>query len=187
MLLLAEWSDRAEIMTRKRKPKTAKNRKTEPRGESRKSLFVAVFCIVVAIGGTWWAFTENDPANAASGEVIVYKSPSCGCCAKWVDHMRDAGFEVKVNNTSDVYPIKQEYGLPRGMGSCHTAIVDGYVIEGHVPANDVQRLLAEKPIARGLAVPGMPIGSPGMEQGSYKERYEVILFGPEGSKVFARH
>ena len=187
MLLLAEWSDRAEIMTRKRKPKIAKNRKTEPRGESWKSLFVAVFCIVVAIGGVWWAFTENDPANAAPGEVIVYKSPSCGCCAKWVDHMRDAGFEVKVNNTSDVYPIKQEYGLPRGMGSCHTAIVDGYVIEGHVPANDVQRLLAEKPIARGLAVPGMPIGSPGMEQGSYKERYEVILFGPEGSKVFARH
>ena len=129
----------------------------------------------------------HDPANAAPGEVIVYKSPSCGCCAKWVDHMRDAGFEVKVNNTSDVYPIKQKYGLPRGMGSCHTAIVDGYVIEGHVPANDVQRLLAEKPIARGLAVPGMPIGSPGMEQGSYKERYEVILFGPEGSKVFARH
>jgi len=187
MLLLAEWSDRAEIMTRKRKPKTAKNRKMESRGESRKSLFVAVFCVVVAIGGIWWAFTESDPANAAPGEVIVYKSPSCGCCAKWVDHMRDAGFKVKVNNTSDVYPIKQEYGLPRGMGSCHTAIVDGYVIEGHVPANDVQRLLAEKPIARGLAVPGMPIGSPGMEQGSYKERYEVIVFGPEGSKVFARY
>ena len=83
--------------------------------------------------------------------------------------MRDAGFEVKVNNTSDVYPIKQEYRLPRGMGSCHTAIVDGYVIEGHVPANDVQRLLVEKPIARGLAVPGMPIGSPGMERGSYKD------------------
>ena len=187
MLLLVEWSDRAKVMTKERKPKTAKNRKTEPRGESRKSLFVAVFCIVVAIGGVWWASTENDSANAAPGEVIVYKSPSCGCCAKWVDHMRDAGFEVKVNNTSDVYPIKQEYGLPRGMGSCHTAIVDGYVIEGHVPANDVKKLLAEKPNARGLSVPGMPIGSPGMEQGNYKERYEVIIFGPEGSKVFARH
>ena len=187
MLLLAKWSDRAEIMTKKRKPKTAKIRKTEPRGESRRSLFFAFFCVIIAIGGTWWTFTKNDPANTAAGEVIVYKSPSCGCCAKWVDHMRDAGFEVKVNNTSDIYPIKQEFGLPKGIGSCHTAIVDGYVIEGHVPANDVKKLLAEKPNARGLSVPGMPIGSPGMEQGSYKERYEVIIFGPEGSKVFARH
>ena len=115
-------------MARKRKPKTAENRKTRPRGESRKSLLVDVFCVVLSIGAIWWAFTDNDPANAAPGEVIVYKSPSCGCCAKWVDHMRDAGFEAKVKNTSDVYPIKQEYGLPSGMGSCHTAIVDGYVI-----------------------------------------------------------
>ena len=101
--------------------------------------------------------------------------------------MRDAGFDVTVNNTSDVYPIKQKYGLPRGMGSCHTAVVDGYIIEGHVPASDVKRFLAEKPNATGLAVPGMPIGSPGMEQGSHKERYDVIVFGREGARVFARH
>ena len=115
-------------MARKRKPKTADNRKIEPRGESRTSRFVAVFCFVLSIGAIWWAFTENDPANAAPGEVIVYKSLSCGCRAKWVEHMRDAGFVVKVNNTSGVYPIKQEHGLLIGMGSSHTAIVDGYVI-----------------------------------------------------------
>lgn len=123
----------------------------------------------------------------AAGVMDVYKSPNCGCCAKWVDHMRDNGFEVKVHATDNMQPVKMRAGIQPGMGSCHTALIDGYVIEGHVPADDVKRLLEEKPPARGLAVPGMPMGSPGME-GPRSERYNVVLFrNSGGNQVFARH
>ncbi len=128
----------------------------------------------------------------AKGElpsVTVYKTPTCGCCAKWVDHLRESGFEVKTTDLEDVTPMKEQLGVPSRLGSCHTAVVDGYVVEGHVPAEDVKRLIEEKPDVTGIAVPGMPIGSPGMEvEGRPAERYEVYAFDKRGGlAVFAQH
>jgi hypothetical protein len=124
-------------------------------------------------------------AAAGSPLVTVYKSPTCGCCAKWVDHMRAAGFQVEVHDTSDVAPIKNAAGVPEETRSCHTARVGDYVLEGHVPADVVRKLLDEKPAIVGLAVPGMPMGSPGME-GPHKDPYDVLAFTRDGkTSVFA--
>lgn len=121
-------------------------------------------------------------------KVVVYKSQLCGCCELWVEHMRKAGFEVEVINTDELDAIKTRVGVPAGMGSCHTAEVDGYFIEGHVPASDVTRLLVERPDVRGLAVPGMVVGSPGMEQGDAVEPYDVVAVAKDGStSVFVHH
>lgn len=120
--------------------------------------------------------------------VEVYKSPYCGCCGFWVEHMKQNGFEVNIHNMSDVTPMREKLGVPSALASCHTAVVGGYAIEGHVPAADVKRLLLERPKAVGLAVPGMVQGSPGMEQGSSKDPYKVVLIGSNGkSSVFAEH
>jgi hypothetical protein len=128
------------------------------------------------------ASTTNQP------EVIVYKTASCGYCKVWVEHMQSHGFPVKAENVDNLGPIKERAGVPYGKGSCHTAHVGGYFIEGHVPAADVQRLLAEKPKAKGLAVPGMPIGSPGMEQGDRVDPYEVLLVHEDGTtSVYAKY
>jgi hypothetical protein len=117
--------------------------------------------------------------------VVVYKSPTCGCCGKWVEHMRANGFDVTVNDMPDVTPIKDKQRVPTALRSCHTAIVGNYAIEGHVPADVVKKLLKEKPNAAGLAVPGMPMGSPGME-GASKEAYNVVLFDKSGrTSVYA--
>ena len=125
---------------------------------------------------------------AAAPHIVVSKDPSCGCCSGWVEHMRSAGFVTQVREISDLEPLKRRLGVPAALASCHTAEVDGFVIEGHVPAPAVRRLLAERPSATGLAVPGMPVGSPGMEvPGSPDETYEVVLFGPSGQRVFARY
>ena len=123
---------------------------------------------------------------AAPVEVVVYKSPTCGCCSKWVDHMTASGFKVIAHDTSDMQAVKKKLGVPDAMASCHTAVVNGYVIEGHVPAADIQRLLRDKPKVAGLAVPGMVMGSPGME-GSRSDPYSVVTFGAGTSAVFARH
>jgi hypothetical protein len=125
---------------------------------------------------------------AWGGEVLeVYKSPTCGCCTDWVEYMRDNGFEVEVHDTQNMHPIKVRAGIQPGQGSCHTGFIGGYTIEGHVPAEDVKRLLKEKPDARGLTVPGMPMGSPGME-GPRKDDYSVLLFRDDGpTSVFAEH
>jgi hypothetical protein len=126
--------------------------------------------------------------TAAAGEVTVWKSPACGCCGKWVEHLRANGFSVVVRETNDLAPVKRAHGVPAALESCHTAEVDGYTIEGHVPAAEVKRLLAEKPQARGLAVAGMPAGSPGMEQGGAREAYDVILFDDQKKQsVFRRY
>ncbi len=123
--------------------------------------------------------------GSAEPKVVVYKSPTCGCCNKWVDHMRASGFEVETHDLNDVSPVKAEYGVTRNLASCHTAIVDGYVIEGHVPAEYVRQILRERPAIRGLSVPGMVTGSPGME-GSYVEAYDVVAFDDAGhTSVFA--
>ena len=120
--------------------------------------------------------------------VEVYKSPYCGCCEQWIAHMRNSGFKVSIHNVRDVTPVRENFGVPDAMASCHTAVVGGYAVEGHVPADDVKRLLRERPKAAGIAVPGMVLGSPGMEQGQGKDPYNVMLFSKGGSPtVFAQH
>jgi hypothetical protein len=120
-------------------------------------------------------------------KLTVYKSPSCTCCSRWVDHMRKKGFEVTAIDQEDVTPFKREVGVPAALESCHTGVVEGYVIEGHVPAADVRRLLAGRPKVVGLAVPGMVTGSPGMEGGT-PEAYDVVAFDAKGrTSQFARH
>ena len=127
-------------------------------------------------------------AAPAGPEVQVFKSPSCGCCGSWVEHMRAAGFTVRVTEVNDTTAARKRLGLPDRYGSCHTATVGGYVLEGHVPAAEVRRLLASKPKAIGLAVPGMPPSAPGMDVPGRKDPYEVLLVDVSGqSSVFARY
>ena len=127
--------------------------------------------------------------DPALPKVVVHKNASCGCCLLWVEHMQQAGFAVEVRNVDNLEPVKTRVGIPAGKGSCHTAEVDGYFVEGHVPADDVKRLLAERPDAKGLTVPGMPLGSPGMEVPDGRvQPYVVELVAADGStSAFARH
>ena len=127
------------------------------------------------------------PAFAAGDVIEVYKSPTCGCCTKWIEHLRANGFEVKAHDVDDITVSRAKLGVPASLGSCHSARVGGYLIEGHVPAKDIQRLLKERPRAAGLAVPAMPRGSPGMES-DIKDAYDVLLFQPNGRyAVFQRY
>jgi hypothetical protein len=123
----------------------------------------------------------------ASQSIAVYKDANCGCCAKWVEHVRAAGFVAKVVDTPKMNEIKARFGVPAALRSCHTAVVGGYVIEGHVPASDIRRLLAQKPKVAGLAAPGMPPGSPGMDIPN-SPGYMVNAFSRDGSVTeYARH
>ena len=134
--------------------------------------------------------TDRTDSTAPLPPMTVYKSASCGCCKNWVEHARTSGFTVKTIDTEDLPNVKRELGVPASLQSCHTVIVGNYLVEGHVPAADVKRMLTEKPAIRGLAVPGMPIGAPGMEQGpvSGYQKYEVVAFTAQGrTSVFARH
>ena len=127
---------------------------------------------------------------AAAPRMLVRKSPTCGCCGAWVDHVRRAGLSVEVREMPDdaLYALKERLGIAPEHMSCHTAEIDGYVIEGHVPANDIARLLKERPRALGLSVPGMPVGSPGMEMGDRRDPFDTLLLGPDGTAtVFASH
>jgi len=118
-------------------------------------------------------------------DIVVHRSPTCTCCGKWVKHLKDNNFNVEDIVTENVQAIKDKHGVPREMASCHTAIVDGYVVEGHVPANDIKTLLQTKPKVVGIAVPGMVNGSPGMEMGDAKDAYKVVSFDRENhTKVF---
>lgn len=120
--------------------------------------------------------------------VTVHKDASCGCCEKWVSHMRASGFNVVVRDEADIDGVKDQLGVPKGVRSCHTALVGGYLVEGHVPASDVKRLLATRAKLVGLAVPGMVTGSPGMEGPGGAKRYEVLSFDSRGrTKLYARH
>ena len=126
--------------------------------------------------------------SASAATLLVTKSAYCGCCKHWVEHMKKAGFDVQVNDVDDVTPTARRLGVPDNLRSCHTSEIGGYVIEGHVPAADVKRLLATKPKAAGLAVPGMVAGSPGMEHGGHSEPYQVVLFNKTGqTRIFASH
>ncbi|HVH13503.1 MAG TPA: DUF411 domain-containing protein [Longimicrobium sp.] len=126
------------------------------------------------------AAATAEPTKGPPVRMVVYKTPTCGCCRSWVEHVEAAGFQVEVHDMPDVTPVKNEHGLPQHLASCHTAVVDGYVIEGHVPADVIRRLLSERPQVAGIAVPGMPVGSPGMEMGSRKDPYDVIAFARDG-------
>lgn len=145
---------------------------------------LAVVIAVVASGHAAFAQTKAAPVTPA---VTVYKSPTCGCCGKWVEHMNASGFAATATNMPDVAPIKAKHGVPARLHSCHTSLVGGYVIEGHVPAEDIKRLLREKPAIVGLAAPGMPAGSPGMDVPN-SPSYDVLSFDKAGNtKVFATH
>ena len=126
--------------------------------------------------------------NAAAATLLVTKSITCGCCGDWVEHMKKAGFAVQVREVDDTGPTATRLAVPDELRSCHTSQIGGYVIEGHVPAADIKRLLATKPKAAGIAAPGMPMGSPGMDRSGYKQPYQVFLFTKTGAtKVFASH
>ena len=121
------------------------------------------------------------PALAKPTEMTVYRSPTCGCCKKWIGHMEKQGFIIKDVPSDDMESVKQKLGISAPLQSCHTAVVEGYVVEGHVPAGDVKKLLKTKPQASGLAAPGMPTGSPGMEVGGLKGNFSIILFDKQGN------
>lgn len=146
----------------------------------KKSKIGLLFLVVAVTFGVTF-FGQKDQGKSASKELVVYQSRTCGCCKKWVKHLEDNGFKAVSKFVDDVTETKQNVKLPMKIASCHTAVLDGYVIEGHVPAAAIQKLLAEKPAIKGISVPGMPMGSPGME-GSYKENYNVIAFDENGSE-----
>jgi hypothetical protein len=138
------------------------------------------------------AADPKEPATSSYSDkpvVTIYKSPTCGCCGDWVAYLADNGYSVLTEYVDNMTPIKQQYQVPTALQSCHTAIVDGYVIEGHVPVADMERLLSERPDVVGIAVPGMPIGSPGMETpGVAAEPYDVLTFDKVGhTEVYARY
>ena len=143
---------------------------------------------LAAIALTLFAVTGTADEGTGQPTAVVYKSPSCGCCALWVEHLEEHGFAVETRESSDMNAVKTQLGVPKGLASCHTAIVnDSYVIEGHVPAEDIRRLFESGSDAKGLAAPGMPGGSPGMESAPATP-YEVILFDAEGNtEVYAEH
>ncbi len=129
----------------------------------------------------------SSPSQSSSPLVTVFKTPTCACCGKWVEHLRANGFAVKVQEVNDTAGYEKQYRVPRTMVSCHTAVVNGYTIEGHVPAAEIKRLLNERPKAVGLAVPSMPAGSPGMEA-AHSEAYSVFVFDESGhASVYARY
>lgn len=138
------------------------------------------------------AFADSDWAQAESADqsvhdIKVYRSPNCNCCHKWINHLEQNKFNVIDMLTNDMASVKDAVKLPKQMASCHTAIIDGYIIEGHVPTNDIRRLLAEKPDIAGLSVPQMPVGTPGMEMGDRKDAFAVFQFSKSGEYTVFNH
>ncbi len=170
------------------------NKKTTANSKSKsKTLLFLALAGITGIAITATAFKSQDEvlaltAGKTNNEVItVYKSPTCGCCKKWITHLEDNGFKVKAIDSNDMASIKDQQGVPMGARSCHTAVINNYVIEGHVPAQDIKNLLKEKRTVAGLAVPGMPMGSPGME-GSRVDNYMVYEFDKTGhAKIVSKY
>lgn len=132
-----------------------------------------------AIAASIW--DQQTTSDAIKREITVYRSPACSCCGNWLEHVQKHGFHIKADiKTEDMETIKQKYNLPEDLASCHTAIIDDYVMEGHIPADDIQRFLQQQPQLAGLAVPGMPVGTPGMELGNTKQPFAVIGFNRKG-------
>jgi len=150
---------------------------------TRRALLMSVVPAAAAL-----AMSRSVWAAESLPRMTVTRDPACGCCGGWVAHVKDAGFSVDEIASDNVAPLKTRLGVPLELSSCHTAEIGGYAIEGHVPADAIKRLLAERPQAKGLAVGGMPTGSPGMEvPGSPSETYDVVLFSADGQRVFARY
>ena len=127
------------------------------------------------------------PGMASAQTITVHKTPWCGCCTAWVDHLKENGFDVDVREAQNLTPIRRELGVPDKLMSCHTGEVDGYTLEGHVPATEIRRLLAERPSVKGLSVPGMPMGSPGMETPRAPDTYNVVLFSENSEETYATY
>ncbi len=142
------------------------------------TLTIMLFTGQLLADNTGWDVAKESYAGAM--EITVYSDPDCGCCSKWIAHLEQHEFNVTDIKTSDLDRIKNKYNVPHGLASCHTAIIDGYVIEGHVPADDIKRLLNTRPDIRGLSVPQMPVGTPGMEMGDRKDPFRVISFKDDG-------
>lgn len=151
------------------------------------ALLVTLFFLAPVPATDASAQAANKAPAAAATPIEVYKTPTCGCCGKWVEHMKAQGFAPTVHDLPDLSAVRSKHGVPAHLQSCHTAVVNGYVVEGHVPADVVRQLLKEKPKVAGITVPGMPMGSPGMEQGGMKDPYDVLTFDRSGNtKVFAK-
>ena len=147
--------------------------------KTRTTVMLLSGCLVLTAAIGWNLLREEEP------RIVVYKSPTCGCCTKWAEILSEAGFDVEANNVKNLAAIKAELGVGRALSSCHTAVVDDrYVVEGHVPVEQIRRMLQEQPDIKGLAVPNMPIGSPGME-GPNPVPYEVLAFDENGHSVYA--
>jgi len=150
------------------------------------SLRVLMIGAIQAIAA--FPLSQRSPAAETLPRMIVTRDPNCGCCGGWVAHVRAAGFPVEVVEIADVMPLKAKLGVPDALAACHTAEIDGYVVEGHVPAGAIKRLLIERPKARGIAVAGMPVGSPGMEvPGQAPQPYDVVLFSNDEQQIFMRY
>lgn len=159
-------------MGKKRKPVQKK---------SNTGAWMVVGAIVLAgfAGGWLWAGTGDSADGGETVEMVVYQNPACQCCGKWIAHLERNGFDVEVHKTNEVNRVKEREGITPATASCHTGLVDGYVVEGHVPARDVRRMLRDRPDIKGLTVPGMPVGTPGME-GDYRESYDVLAISHTG-------
>ena len=165
----------------------SKNRSRAQKNSNRGLLMVLGGLAILAFAGGWlWGGSGGSDAGAGT-QVVVYQNPACGCCGKWIAHLERDGFEVEVHKTNEVNRVKEREGITAATAACHTALVEGYVVEGHVPARDIERLLSERPDIKGLTVPGMPAGSPGME-GGRSEPYDVLAIAHDGStSVYASH
>ncbi len=131
---------------------------------------------------------ETEPFYQGIKEITVYRSPNCGCCGEWIKHAQKHGFKVEDIKTEEMEALKRKYNVPPELASCHTAIVDGYVMEGHIPVDDIKRFLKAKPELAGLSVPGMPLGTPGMEAGETQQPFEVLAFNAKGEvEVFKEY
>ena len=156
-------------------------------------LILATVLILALALPAIWLFSSDDSQHVTmpgtdDDTMVVFMSPYCGCCGDWVDHLEEAGFRTEIRETDAVNAIKEEAGLPRDLVSCHTGFISGYLIEGHVPADDIHRLLQERPDALGLSVPRMPVGSPGMEiEGQGRDAFDVVLFDRDGNREVFNH
>lgn len=137
--------------------------------------------VLMGVFSAGYADVEKKSSNSLH-EIVVYRGPSCGCCGKWVKHLEENGFKVTDKITKDMQKIKNQYGVNQALASCHTAIIDGYVVEGHVPAEDIKTMIQAKPSIKGLSVPGMVTGTPGMEMGGRKDPYKVVAFDKNGKQ-----
>ncbi|MES9964333.1 MAG: DUF411 domain-containing protein [Candidatus Sedimenticola sp. 20ELBAFRAG] len=146
---------------------------------NKSQMVIGLALVVLLLIGGLGLLSAQQSSSSTDHDIVVYKSPTCGCCKEWVKHLKNNGFSVEVHNQQNVAPIKRELGVPARLQSCHTAKVGDYVIEGHVPADLISKLLLEKPKIKGLAVPGMPMGSPGME-GPRKDDYDIVTFSENG-------